>query len=181
MAVLAASCSLSHDRSRRVWINYQHAQIILTHIACKIKKNALKGNDHLKDCTSVNDARYMKFCTKNKIPEPQQLPPTKDELLLNCQSALTMNIDPPQPEGQGWLQSDGVLEHKWISQKPAPDFLLEFWSCDCKKSASQNNMCVCVSNGLNCTDLCCCNACLNLPLNTDDMDTYENFDSDPED
>ena len=28
----------------------------------------------------INDARYRKFC-KNKIPEPQQLPPTKDELL----------------------------------------------------------------------------------------------------
>ncbi|CAB4021755.1 Hypothetical predicted protein [Paramuricea clavata] len=67
----------------------------------------------IKGCTSINDALYMKFCTKNKIPEPQQLPPTKDELLLHCQhanyvtciwkSALTMNTDPPQPEGRGWL------------------------------------------------------------------------------
>ena len=67
---------------------------------------------------------YIKFCTKNKIPEPQQLPPTRDELLLHCQranyvacvwkNALTMTTDPPQPEGRGWLLSGGVLEPKWM-------------------------------------------------------------------
>lgn len=63
----------------------------------------------IKGFASINDARYMKFCTKNKIPEPQRLPPTKDELLLHCQrancvacirkSTSTMTTDPPQPEG----------------------------------------------------------------------------------
>ena len=92
-----------------------------------------------------------------------------------------MTTDPPQPEGRGWLLSGGVLEPKWMIQKPAPDSLLEFLSCGCKKSGCQNNMCVCISSGLNCTDLCYCIACSNLPPDNDDINIYENFDSDPDD
>ena len=35
----------------------------------------------------INDARYRKFC-KNKIPEPHQLPPTKDELLQHVKKPI---------------------------------------------------------------------------------------------
>ena len=67
----------------------------------------------------TNDARYRKFC-KNKIPEPHQLPPIKDELLQhvkqgNYQSfiwkrALHANPDIPSPVGNGWSLSGDVLE-----------------------------------------------------------------------
>ena len=33
----------------------------------------------------IDEARYQKFCSKTNIPEPQQLPPTKDELYLHFQ------------------------------------------------------------------------------------------------
>ena len=66
----------------------------------------------------INDARYCKFC-KNKIPEPHQLPPTKDELLQHVKQAnyqsfiwkrtLHANPDIPSPVGNGWSLSDDVL------------------------------------------------------------------------
>ena len=106
----------------------------------------------VKSCPSINEARYRKFCTKNKVPEPHKLPPTEDELLLHCQranyvmciwkSALSANNQYPTPEGRGWLLTNGILETKWMSQKPAPDSLLEFLSCGCKKSGCRNNMCI---------------------------------------
>jgi hypothetical protein len=62
----------------------------------------------IKGCDSINDARYRKFCSKAKVPDPQQLPPTEDELLLHCQranyvakiwkSALIADIDLPHPD-----------------------------------------------------------------------------------
>ena len=87
----------------------------------------------VKTCPSINDARYRKFCTKNKVPEPHKLPPTKDELLLHCQrpnyvrciwkSALSANDMSPTPEGRGWLLKNGMLETNSMSQKPAPRHL----------------------------------------------------------
>ena len=144
----------------------------------------------IKRCTSINKARYQKFCTKNKIPEPQQLPPTVDELLLHCQRAnyvtciwklgLTPNCYAPTPEGHGWQKVNGILEPKWMNQKPAPDSLLEFLSCSCKKSGCQNNRCICIANVLKCTDLCNCTTCTNQSQDEDDLDTYTSFDSDEE-
>ena len=144
----------------------------------------------VKSCPSINDARYRKFCTKNHVPEPQKLPPTKDELFLHClranyvariwKLALVPNVLPPSPEGHGWLLKNGILETKWMSQRPAPDSLLEFLSCGCKKSGCQNNMCVCIANGLKCTDLCSCNTCTNSPLDEDDDNGSETGNSDTE-
>ncbi|CAB4012350.1 Hypothetical predicted protein [Paramuricea clavata] len=142
----------------------------------------------IKNCTKINEARYRKFCTKAKIPDPQQLPPTEDELLLHCKranyvtciwkSALVATINPPRPTGYGWVETDGILEVKWMSQKPAPDSLLEFLACGCKKSKCQNNMCICVANGLNCTDLCNCNTCANGLPDEDDLTRNDVFDMD---
>ena len=90
------------------------------------------------ECSSINEARYRKFCIKAKVPEPQQLPPTEDELFFHCQRAnyvagiwkraLTATSDIPSPCGHAWDQANGQLEIKWMNQKPAPDSLLEFLS-----------------------------------------------------
>jgi hypothetical protein len=65
-----------------------------------------------------------------------------------------------------------------MRQKPAPDSLLEFLACGCKKSKCQNNMRICVANGLNCTDLCNCNTCANGLPDEDDLTRNEVFDMD---
>jgi hypothetical protein len=68
---------------------------------------------------------------------------------------------------------------KWMSQKPAPDSILEFSLCGCKKSGCKNNMCSCVANGLKCTDICGCTQCLNSKPEHDSPEEYELFcDSD---
>ncbi|CAB4001853.1 Hypothetical predicted protein [Paramuricea clavata] len=145
----------------------------------------------IKGCDSINDARYRKFCSKAKVPDPQQLPPTQDELLLHCQranyvakiwkSALIADIDLPHPAGYGWREVNGLLEIKWMSQKPAPDSLLEFLACGCKKSGCQNNRCLCARNGLSCTDLCDCSTCTNTTPDEDDVNTRFELDEEIDD
>ena len=98
----------------------------------------------IRGCYQVNEARYTRFCDKSKTPEPQSLPPTEDELLLHCRrvsyvpclwrSALTANFDPPEPERHGWSRTENdSLIVTWMNQKPAPDSILEFFSCGCEQ------------------------------------------------
>ena len=126
----------------------------------------------IRDCNSINDARYERFCSKGRAPEPQQLPPTEDELLLHCErasyvtgiwkSALSPIVNVPDPVGYGWCKDEttGTLELKWMNQKPAPDAILEFLSCGCKKSKCENNKCVRVANGMKCKKSKCENKCV---------------------
>ena len=86
----------------------------------------------------------------------------------------------PTP-GRGWLLKNGMLETNWMTQKPAPDTLLEFLSCGCKKSGCQNNMCVCIANGLKCTDICSYYECTNCLPDEDHENGSDTFDSDTED
>ena len=126
------------------------------------------------ECSSINEARYRKFGTKAKVLEPQQLSPTEGELFLHCQRAncvasiwkraLTATSDIPSPCGHGWVQANGQLEIKWTNQKLAPDSLLQFLSCSCKKSGCRNNLCACVCHGLDYTDVCKCNNWTNSQL-----------------
>ena len=67
------------------------------------------------DETNINETRYRKFCMEN-MPEPHQLPPTKDELTqdiirANYQTyvwkrALETNLDIPSPIAHGWKRKD---------------------------------------------------------------------------
>ena len=91
----------------------------------------------VKSCKSINDVRYKKFCTKTKAPEPQQLPPTEDELLFHCQRAnyatyiwkfaLVPNVNFPRPNGFGWTDVNNQLEIKWMSKKPPQILCWSLW------------------------------------------------------
>ena len=61
-----------------------------------------------------------------------------------------------------------------MSDKPAPQAVLEFMSCDCTHSCNVN--CQCVSNGLKCTDMCRLAECENRE--TVDMDEERLSDTD---
>ena len=127
----------------------------------------------LKSMADVNEARYVKLCSrKGKMPEPQQLPPTKDELLHHCKrvsyvtaiikQALELNVEYPSPQGHGWIiTGSGDLEIKWMAQKPAPDSILEMVSCNCKRTKCQSESCSCFAHRLKCTDMCNCSKCEN--------------------
>lgn len=69
----------------------------------------------------------------------------------------------------GWMDTGGVLNVNWMENKPAPDAVLEFASCKCKKTKCCNKQCKCKSLGLPCTDLCECVNCENEPIASEEQ------------
>ena len=138
----------------------------------------------IKKCCNVDEARYLKFCSRKKTPEPQQLPPTQDVLLchLKCVNyataviirALLPNPNVLTPDGYGWYLEDDILQVQWMLRKPIPDDLLEFISCRYQTSSCSNKKCICVAHGLNCTDLCTCSNCDNQEYNSESEDDSDN-------
>ena len=129
----------------------------------------------------INDARYRKFCN-NKIPDPHQLPPTKDELLqhvkpANYQSftwkrALHANPDIPSLVENGWSLNGDVLEIVWKESLLAPESILGLITCDCCR-LKFNASCQCNILSLECADICKCHTfCENVSYN-DNSDTND--------
>ena len=91
--------------------------------------------------TSITEARYKKFCKKS-MSDPCMLPPTKGELELHIKranyqtfiwkKAVKRELDIPSPVGHGWDVKDGYLEVVWMTEKPAPESILEMIVCSCK-------------------------------------------------
>ena len=101
----------------------------------------------------INVVRYKIFTNGKKLPDPQRLPPTSDALQLHFRrsnyqvyewkNALNCDFEPLDPNGNGWYIADGMINIKWQTQLPAPEAILQFVSCECKKSKCANNMCRC--------------------------------------
>ena len=114
--------------------------------------------------SDINSARYKKFC-RAKTPEQHQLPPTKDELLqhvkranyqlLVWKQALNINFEPHSPIGHGWQDNEGRLEIFWMERKLAPESMLAFINCNCRRALC-GDYCQCRILSLECTDLCKC-------------------------
>jgi hypothetical protein len=130
----------------------------------------------------VNDLRYHLFCAKKGEIESHQLPPCRDCMhkhaqRANFQAAIwkrSLQKDPgtPDPVGKGWkLETvDGVEELviDWMDGQPAPQAVLDLLACTCPKSCKMPK-CVCLSNGLRCTDMCRLPDCENqAPIEGDD-------------
>ena len=138
-------------------------------------------------CDNINDARYQKFCSKKKSPEPQQLPPTRDALLCHAKRtsyatavikrSLQRFPEVPSPNGYGWKLQNGELSIVWMLRKPAPDEILELINCNCRKSKCSTQACLCKTHGLKCTDLCGCGICENADNENDDCEQSDD-DSD---
>ena len=138
--------------------------------------------------TTVNDLRYQLFCAKKGEIESHQLPPCRDCLVKHSQRAnyqaaiwkrcLLQDPQVPSPVGKGWKieREEGVeqLVIDWMAGKPAPEAILELLSCNCTKNCSSAR-CVCVANGMRCTDMCRLQNCDNQPS------AEEEEESNPED
>ena len=132
---------------------------------------------------SVNEARFRLF-KKGKFSE-EFLPPTHDVLQLHIDRAnyqsyiwkncLTTILDMPSFEDHGWVVADESVTVKWMLLPIAPDSVLSFVSCSCKKGCD-NNRCSCTRAKLNCSDLCHCHGCQNTinRMDSDDEDVYDN-------
>lgn len=125
-----------------------------------------------KEEVSINEVRYKMFTSKKKIPDPQKLPPTLDALLLHLsrvnyqvyewKRALDTTYCLLNPYENGWAMKDNLMVIKWINNLPAPQSILEFVSCSCKKNECSSGTCKCFSVNLQCTSSCNCNQCKNM-------------------
>ena len=144
----------------------------------------LYGNSTVDD---INEVRYRKFLA-NRVPDPRKLPPTQDALYLHIKRANYQSFEWKRalcyeysnPVGNGWIIEDGALSIQWTLNRPAPDEILEFISCNCKKSKCATKACQCKSVSLDCTDMCKCDGCLNGNA-VDDNSTDETSSSDSSD
>ena len=84
----------------------------------------------------------------------------------------------PEPEGHGWKLDEGKLVIDWMSDPPAPDAILEFLTCSCTQ-ACVNPTCVCILNGLQCTNMYPLSMCGNMIWNEEENenDSVEEHDS----
>ena len=109
------------------------------------------SSDQVKLEIDVNEARYKLLTNKKKPPPPQSLvfATYKDAFYLhielaNCQCQLkkkALDYYPylPHPVEHGWTDIDGSLAVQQGHLKLAPDSILEFVSCSCKKSECATN------------------------------------------
>ena len=68
----------------------------------------------------------------------------------------------PPITNYAWEEVDGKIKPLICYKAPVPQTLLELRKCNCKMGC-KSNICGCVRNKLQCTDLCLCNDCLNTP------------------
>ena len=87
----------------------------------------------------------------------------------------------PEPEGHGWKLDEGKLVIDWMSDPPVPDTILEFLTCSCTR-AFVNPTCVCILNGLQCTNMCPLSMSGNMVWNEEENenDSQEEHDSEEE-
>lgn len=141
--------------------------------------------------TEINDLRYQLFCAKKGKIESHQLPPCKDCLTKHAQRAnyqaaiwrRCLEQDPrvPSPIGRGWKmereeESEQLVVH-WMEGQPAPDAVLDLLACSCTKKCTLPK-CVCMTNGLKCTDMCRLADCDNQASTSEGL---ESSDEDVED
>ena len=145
--------------------------------------------------TNINELRYHLFCVKKGEIESYQLPPCKDCLIKHAQRAnyqagiwrRCLEQDPgiPSPIGRGWKLEVDVAEElmvvDWMDGRPAPEAILALLACKCSKMCTLPS-CVCLANGLKCTDMCKLSDCDNCPSNdeesTDDVEDMDDYDDD---
>ena len=65
--------------------------------------------------------------------------------------------------GYGWKLEEDHLEIVWGTQQPAPESILEYVNCKCKKGC-KTKRCSCYKSDLKCTELCQCDSCENLDV-----------------
>ena len=105
--------------------------------------------------------------------------------MAEWKDALSSDKTLRDPNGNGWERNENKLQIKWTTKKAAPNEVLEFVTCNCKKSKCETNKCPCYSLDMKCTDLCNCKSCSNITTDEDietieEDDGYENFDNDDE-
>ena len=85
--------------------------------------------------------------------------------------------DIPSPHGRGWSVNSSNFEFAWLGSRPAPEEVLEFLSCNCKRKCTVDRCC-CFKTGLKCTEMCSLK-CDNMPF--EDEEAVRDANSEDED
>ena len=130
------------------------------------------------ECSNVDLLRYQIF-KGGKFGE-EYMPPNSDSLQLHLQRAnyqrylwrhaMMPNLNAPDIRNHGWRIEDGRVSIQWMNLAPAPDSILAFVNCSCKKGC-ENNRCSCFRANMRCSDLCKCSSCLNASKNNESVDS----------
>ena len=121
--------------------------------------------------SSMKELRWHLFSKQQFTDE--KLPPTQSALqqvivrsnyvaMIWKNSIYPNPTEPSDPNGNGWVSTDGRYYPITTTQPIAPQFLVDLIKCSCKKGCA-SNMCTCRANGMNCTDMCanCSDDCHN--------------------
>ena len=136
------------------------------------------------------------FCAKKGEIESHQLPPCRDCLERHAERAnyqaavwkrcLEANPHIPTLVGRRWVlkqenETEQLAVH-WMEGKPAPEAVLDLLACNCKRKCERPS-CICLENGLKCTDMCRLQDCENQDsvIDMDYSDTGEDIEDDIED
>ena len=126
----------------------------------------------VKNENNANKARYHFFTNRSRFPGPSILPPSRDTLYhcfngvnfqsRECKSAPISQQQYSEPIRHGWTRiNDGSLEINWINKRPDPDSILEFTSCNSRRSKCITGVCKCKDSNICCTDFRGCLGCEN--------------------
>ena len=150
---------------------------------------------------NIDALRYNVFCAWKGDAESHQLPhcqycPRKHAIRANYQAAIWRRSqinDPetPDPVGNGWKFEEQQLNIDWVDGSSAPKAVLNLLACKCGRSCKLPN-CICLTNGLKCTDMCQPRSCtiqarddndddVNVEVNQNDDADDEVYDDDYDD
>lgn len=131
---------------------------------------------------SVDELRYQMFTGKEGQIESFQMPPCRDTLRQhnkrsNYQAGIWLRSletkpDIPDPLAHGWEKDvSGKLCIKWMEGLPAPECILSFLRCHCKKNCVQET-CSCIGTQIRCTESCGCKGCTTATADEEECDNY---------
>lgn len=136
---------------------------------------------------SVDELRYQMFRGKEGQIESFQMPPCKDTLRqhnkrANYQAGIwlrSLETRPiiPDPFAHGWEKDiSGNLCVKWMEGLPAPECVLSFLRCHCKRNCVPET-CSCLATQIQCTESCGCKGCTKATVD-EEVYNYNSCNSD---
>jgi len=113
---------------------------------------------------SLNKMRYDGYCHLAAVslhrPQPEKLPPTEraayyHSLRAHYQAVVWKHLDNLVLDASqwGWQVVDERLSPMMTDMPAAPDNLLKFVRCKCRKNC-ESRLCTCRANGLQCVTAC---------------------------
>ena len=138
----------------------------------ELKKQLQNFVCHLYGYEGYSEINSIRFeIVKSGKYDEELLPPNQNSLDQHIRRAnfqcfiwrhatqATLNL--PSFCSHGWkLDEEGNVVIDWMTIPAAPDCILEFVNCKCKKGCDSRR-CSCVKASLKCSDLCACEDCRN--------------------